>query len=149
VSGLVPDDFEVPSGLRSELFVLEPLGAEHNESDHAAWMSSIEHIRATPGWAGRDWPTPMSLDRNLGDLVEHAADFQARRGFTYTVLDPVGGEVIGCLYLYPPKREGYDVDVRSWVRSDRAALDGPLYRTVVAWLGVCWPFAAPDYAARG
>src|SRR5215216_5460105 len=38
----------------------------------------------------------MSLDRNIYDLRRHAADFGARSGFTFTVLEPVTGDVIGC-----------------------------------------------------
>ena len=34
---LVPDDFEVPLRFETQAFVLEPLGPEHNERDHAAW----------------------------------------------------------------------------------------------------------------
>ena len=43
----------------------------------------------------------MSLDDNLDDLRRHAEDFQAGTGFTFTVVDPVTGDVIGCVYLYP------------------------------------------------
>jgi len=135
--------------LRTELFVLEPLGPEHNEADHAAWTQSIEHIRQTPGFARRTWPVDsMSLEQNAADMAMHARDFADRSGFTYTVLDPASGDVIGCLYLYPPRREGYDVDVRSWVRADRAELDKPLYDLVCRWLADSWPFTRPDYAAR-
>jgi len=147
-SPLVPEGFAVPAGLRSELFVLEPLGAQHNVADHAAWTSSIEHIRATPGFAGRTWPAPMSLQENAADLVKHAQDFADRTGFTYTVLDPASGDVIGCVYLYPPRRTGYDVDVRSWVRADHAGLDKPLHDLVCQWLAAAWPFQKPDYAER-
>jgi hypothetical protein len=45
----VPDDFQPPLVLVADHFLLEPLGPEHNEDDHEAWSSSIEHIRATPG----------------------------------------------------------------------------------------------------
>ncbi len=129
--------------------MLEPLGLEHNEADYAAWTQSIEHIRTTPGFAGRAWPDPsMSLEQNAADLAAHARDFADRSGFTYTVLDPASGDVIGCLYLYGARREGYDVDVRSWVRADRAELDKPLYDLVCHWLADSWPFARPDYAAR-
>ncbi|HUB39408.1 MAG TPA: N-acetyltransferase [Streptosporangiaceae bacterium] len=146
---LVPADFAVPAGLRTELFVLEPLGVQHNEADHAAWTSSIQHIRQTPGFAGRTWPPDtMSLEQNAGDLARHARDFGDRTGFTYTVLDPASGDVIGCLYIYPARREGYDADVRSWVRADRAELDKPLYDAICQWLASSWPFARPDYAAR-
>ena len=145
---LVPHDFAVPAGLSNDLFVIEPLDVRHNESDHAAWTSSIDHIKATPGFAGRSWPEPMSLAENAGDLARHAQDFTDRTGFAYTVLDPGSGEVIGCVYFYPPRRGGYDVDVRSWVRADRAELDKPLHDAVRRWLSEAWPFRRPDYAER-
>lgn len=146
---IVSPDFDVPSGRESDLFLLEPLGPEHNVSDLAAWSSSIEHIRRTPGFAGRDWPQrPLTLEENEADLVAHAADYKARIGFTYTVLDPLTRMVIGCVYIYPPRRPGYDVDVCSWVTAERAELDKTLYRLVASWIVEAWPFTAPDYAPR-
>lgn len=57
-----------------EEFILESLGPEHNERDHTAWMSSVDHICNTPGFPMPDgWPTPMGLDENLVDLQLHAA----------------------------------------------------------------------------
>ncbi len=168
-SPFVPDDFIVPRTLTGPGFRLEPLGPEHNERDHAAWMGSIDHIRSTPGFPSRgDWPSTMDLAANRGDLEGHAADFADRSGFTYTVLaaaiddgteiepEPEAeaeadaeaeAEVIGCVYLYPGRGEA-DVDVRSWVVADRADLDTVLWRTVRAWLEADWPFTAPDYAPR-
>jgi len=48
----VPDEFAVPAGNRTDLFVIEPLQARHNKSDHEAWTSSREHIKITPGFVG-------------------------------------------------------------------------------------------------
>ena len=45
----------------------------------------------------------MSPADNLRDLRRHAQDFAERRGFTYTVLSTGTGEVIGCVYIYPPR----------------------------------------------
>jgi RimJ/RimL family protein N-acetyltransferase len=144
----VPAGFAVPGGLTDDRFVLVPLGPEHNEPDYAAWTSSMAHIRATPGFAGWRWPEPMPPERNLTDLIRHADDFAARTGFTYTVLDPADGDVIGCVYLYPSDRDGFDAQAHSWVRADRADLDRPLWQAVSAWLAECWPWRAVDYAAR-
>ena len=144
----VPADFEVPTVLEHADFRLTPLGPEHNTADYAAWTSSVDHIRATPGFAGRSWPAAMTLEDNQSDLEEHYDDFQHRRGFTYTVLDR-GGDVIGCVYIYPPHDPGADADVRSWVREDRRDLDRPLYDAVTSWLAAAWPFGVVDYAARG
>ncbi len=152
----VPADFTVPDGLTAEGFRLEPLGPGHNAADYAAWTASIGHIQATPGFAGASWPHPMSLAENLRDLQRHAQDFTARRGFTYTVLSTATGEVIGCVYIYPPRGQGPDhrrpagrhAAVRSWVRADQAVLDPVLYRAVRAWLDRDWPFRSIQYAPR-
>ena len=92
---LVPDDFEVSLRFESPQLILEPLGPEHNERDHDAWSSSIDHIRATHGFVGHRWPQPMSLAENLTDLEEHRAEFDARTAFAYSVLDPQTDDVIG------------------------------------------------------
>ena len=152
----VPLDFAVPDGLTAADFRLAPLGPQHNEADYAAWTSSIDHIRATPGWAGDGWPHEMSLQENLRDLERHARDFAGRRGFTYTVLSNDTGDVIGCVYIYPPDAEGADggaaiaaeAIVMSWVRADQAALDRILYDAVTAWLERDWPFRTFGYAPR-
>jgi len=100
MTAFVPDDFDPPQGLSEAQFRLEPLGPQHNEADYAAWTSSMQHIRDTPGYAGGGWPREMTIDQNRDDLLRHERDFAARTGFTYTVLDG-GDDVIGCVYIYP------------------------------------------------
>lgn len=146
----VPAGFEPPTSLVTDRFRLEPLGPQHNEADLAAWTSSIDHIRATPGYPDGRWPPEegMTLERNLADLRRHADDFEQRRGFTFTVLDHVDGDVIGCVYLYPTRSEQWDVTVQSWVRADRAELDGPLADALAAWLASAWPWERVDRCGR-
>jgi hypothetical protein len=142
----VPDDFVVPRGLVGPGFRLEPLGPRHNESDHRAWSSSIDHIRATPGFTDGRWPPVggLSLAENLGDLERHADDFERRTGFTYTVLDD-GGGVIGCVYIYPLASDSAVTRVRSWVSANCAELDLPVHDAVAKWLATEWPFAQVRY----
>jgi len=104
-SAFVPVGFEPPTSLVTESLRLEPLGPQHNESDHAAWTSSIAHIRSTPGYPDGGWPPAdgMSLAENLTDLTRHAADFEARKGFTFTVLDRSVDDVIGCMAVGAPR----------------------------------------------
>ena len=76
-----------------------PLGA----ADIAA---GLRRGHGDPGGLRRDggggWPRPdFTPEENLADLQGHEADFQARRGFTYTVLDPTGTRCLGCVYVYP------------------------------------------------
>jgi hypothetical protein len=144
---LVPDDFVVPTELRSTSFRLEPLGPDHNARDHEAWMSSIAHLQTTPGFEGRGWPPDegFSAEQNLGDLVEHADEFERRVAFAYSVLEPDSDKVIGCVYIDPGVRDGI-ASVRSWVRADVAELDAPLREAVRDWVAESWPFEAIEYA---
>jgi hypothetical protein len=148
----VPDDFSVPNGLDAGWCQLRPLAVADSASDFRAWHNSVDHIRATPGFAGRDWPTDdYSIERNTADLAEHVDDFAARRGFTYTVVRGGTEEVIGCVYLYPPAASDEpttDAAVRSWVRVDHADRDSDLYQLVSGWLREAWPFVNPAYARR-
>jgi len=143
----VPPDFAVPTEATFGDLRLVPLGPEHNAADYAAWTSSIDVIRATPGFPDGSWPVLMSVSENLRDLERHAEDFRLRRGFTYTVLD-ANGEVIGCVYIYPSSDEHVDAKVLSWVRVDRSDLDRPLYEAVRAWLRNDWPFGVVEYDER-
>ena len=144
----VPADFDVPLGLETGELVLEPLAPEHSEQDYDAWTSSMEHIRATPGFPDGSWPREMTREQNRADLQRHADDFRNRRGFTYTVLDPASRDVIGCVYIYPWRDDEYDASVLSWVRASRAELDVSLWRAVTAWLESDWPFDRVEYASR-
>jgi hypothetical protein len=146
----VPAGFDPPTSLDADGFHLEPLGPQHNAADHAAWMSSLEHIRSTPGYRDGGWPPRggMTLEENLADLRRHADDFTRRVGFTFTVLDPADDDVIGCVYLYPSASDEWDVTVRSWVRADRSDLDVPLADAVERWLTFDWPWQRVDRCGR-
>jgi len=142
----VPKGFSAPTAFKGDGFRLEPLGTEHNERDHEAWMSSIDHIHATPGFGASTWPEPMSLEANRADLERHARDFANGDGFTYSILD--GDDVIGCVYIYPARTEGHDALVSSWVRQSRSDMDVVVWRDLAIWLADDWPFTDPEYAAR-
>lgn len=144
----VPADFVLPTPPRTHSMWLEPLDVQHNEADYDAWTTSMEHIHATPGYAGSSWPHPMSLEENAGDLRMHADHFRRRLGFTYTVRSTADDDVIGCVYLYPSKDPEVDAEVRSWVRASHAALDVELWQLVGEWLASTWPFRSVAYAPR-
>lgn len=145
----VPLSFDVPDGYAWSEFHLEPLGEHHNDRDHAAWMSSIDHIRSTPGFSPDEeptWPVAMTREENLEDLVRHAKDFDERRGFTYSILE--GDDVIGCIYIYPSRLPGHDAEISSWVRESRADLDTAVREVLARWIDEAWPFLNPFYAGR-
>jgi len=148
MADFVPPDFEVPLGLATPEFVLEPLGPEHNEQDYDAWTSSLEHIAETPGFPWGSWPRAMTSEKNREDLQRHDDDFRGRKGFTYTVLDPADRDVVGCVYIYPLRDTDDGAIVQSWVRESHAHLDVRLWQAVTEWLASDWPFATVQYAPR-
>jgi hypothetical protein len=141
-------------------FVFQPLGPEHNERDHRAWMSSVDHIRATPGFrpgldGSDDWPVPMSLEQNLDDLRRHAAEFAAGEAYTYSVVDPTTTDVVGCVYVSPDRdadagaaEQAPRAVVRSWVRADRAGLDAAVASAIAMWLAETDLFTAVRWPGR-
>ena len=141
---LVADDFVVPLSFDCPGFRMEPLGPRHNERDHEAWMSSIDHIWSTPDFPDGPWPTAMTLEANHDDMVRHAKHFEERHGFTYSILD--GDDVIGCLYIYPS--ETADAAASSWVRASRAEMDVVTWKAISTWLETDWPFVTVEYGAR-
>ncbi len=108
-------------------------------------MTSIDHIRATPGMGGRDWPAPMTLADNLSDLETHAMEFADRESFTYSILE--GDVVIGCVYIVPG-HDDHDAAVRSWVRESRSDMDMVVRQALSEWLAREWPFRSVSYATR-
>ena len=140
-----PDDASVPTELRTDEFLLRPLRAADVALDYEAVMAPQEPLRQRTG--GR-WPHPgFTLAENLVDLDGHEADFEARRGFTYTVLDPRQTRCLGCVYVYPLEDEDEDEDGDSvdrdheamvwfWIRPDGVAddLDRRLLAALMPWL---------------
>ena len=144
----VPKDARIPTELRTDTFFLRPLRASDVELDYDAVMASQESLRRRT--AGR-WPRAgFSIEENLADLQEHEEDFHARRGFTYTVLDPSETRCLGCVYVYPLADDDGDRDVhdreavtRFWVRPDGVAadLERQVLMALVPWLRADFPFA--------
>jgi len=134
LSPLVPDDFAVPEGLETERFRLRMLTIRDVVAD-------FEAIRdRSPG---------LTLEQNLIDLGWHQKEFQDRRSFAYTVVDPADdGHVLGCAYIYPTDEPGFDALARYWVRREAAELDGELFETFRAWLEQDWPFERVVYPGR-
>lgn len=142
---------EPPPPLQGGWFRLEPLGPEHNSRDHEAWMSSIVHIRATPGfspdeWEGDTWPVAMTLADNLVDLVMHRKEFDSRTAFAYSVLS--GEDVIGCVYIDPDETGAAMAKVRCWVTAHWADHDDLLAEEIRGWISREWPITTARFPGR-
>src|SRR3954451_12047175 len=148
-----PDEAPVPAELHADEFLLRPLRAADVALDYEAVMATQEVLRRG---SGGKWPRPdFTLEENLADLQGHEADFYARRGFTYTVMDPTETRCLGCVYVYPLEDDGDGRDrdhegvVWFWVRPDGVAddLDRRLLVALIAWLRDDFAFARVFFRA--
>jgi hypothetical protein len=146
----VPEDFNVPTGLKTPEFQLKPLGPDLAKHDYDAYMSSIEHLQKTFSNGGR-WPNAnITMADAVKDVEGEAARFKARRAFTYAVLTLDGSKELGCVYISRSRTPGHDAAVRMWVT--KAEFDKGLQPKVLAvvkdWLARDWPFKNVQFPAN-
>ena len=153
----------LPTGLQTDEFVLRPIRVSDVERDYAAVMDTRDDLRR---WEQDSWPADdFTVEQNRVDLDDLERRHDARRAFTYTVLDPGGDECLGCVYIFPttatfltkatvtPVRddswEDVDAVVYFWVRTSRtaAAMDRRLLEALREWFADEWAFQRPVYAA--
>lgn len=147
VNPFVPKDFIVPKTLETHEFRLRMLTVGDVAKDFDAVMSSVDHCKTI--WGGK-WPEGLTLEQNLIDLGWHQKEFQTRRSFTYTVVHPSEAMVLGCVYLLPTQKRGYDAEVYLWARQSELAggLENRLYEATRSWVQSHWPFTAVAYPGR-
>lgn len=138
----VPADFAVPTTYKVAAFQLKPLGPDLARHDYDAYMSSIEHLQQNFSHSTR-WPNDkITMADAVKDVEGEIARFNARKSFTYAVLSLDGTKELGCVYISPSRKEGYDAAVRIWVT--KAEYDKGLQPVVLAevkaWLAKSWPF---------
>jgi hypothetical protein len=144
----VNPDFDVPSQLETNDFRLRTLTVNDVVKDFDAVISSAEHLRNI--WPGSGWPEGLTLEQNLIDLGWHQKEFQRRSSFAYTVVTLDERKVIGCVYIDPTRKRGYDAEVYLWARE--AAVGSPsdtrLFEIVHDWLAAEWPFENVAFPGR-
>lgn len=134
-----PADADVPVGILTDKFRLEPLTAAHVALDYAAVILSRTMLRT---WSGSQWPADdFTLADNMTDLVRHEQEHINREAFTYTVLSPDAEACLGCVYLVPNTvapllPQNGDALARFWLASPLAGsgLDKVLLDTLRSWL---------------
>ena len=147
-SPFVPTDFTVPEKLEADEFRLRMLTVNDVVKDFDAVMSSVDHCKTV--WPGGRWPEGLTIEQNLIDLGWHQKEFQTRRSFAYTVVDPAESRVLGCVYVEPTRKRGFDAEVYLWARQSELAggLEDRLYAAVKEWIATVWPFEAPAFPGR-
>ena len=144
----VRTDFTVPEVFETAEFRLRMLTVNDVVKDYDAVMTSVDHLKTI--WPGGKWPEGLTLEQNLIDLGWHQKEFQTRRSFAYTVVNPSGSMVVGCVYIDPTNRSGYDAVVYLWARQSELAggLETRLYDAVKNWIAKEWPFKTVAFPGR-
>lgn len=144
----VPAEFTIPAVLETAEFRLRMLTIDDVVKDYDAVISSVEHLKTI--WPGGMWPVGLTLEQNLIDFGWHQKEFQTRRSFAYTVVNPSESKVVGCVYIEPTQRHGYDAAVYLWARASELAggLEARLHAAVKEWVGSAWPFRNVGFPGR-
>lgn len=142
----VPESFSAPAVMETKNFRLRALTVNDVVKDYDAVMSSASHIKEVG--PGSHWPTGLTLEQNLIDLGWHQKEFQESRSFAYTVVALDESRVIGCVYINPTRKVGFDAVVTLWTRPPEQVSfinEDILRGAVKQWLKKDWPFKAPAF----
>jgi RimJ/RimL family protein N-acetyltransferase len=146
----LPSEFEPPPGLEHERFRLRPITIHDVVRDYDAVMSSREHLWGLFGEAWGWPPADLSLEQDLIDLAWHQKEAQLRSSFNFAVMSLDESRLLGCVYVDPAEKEGYDAEVTWWVRADELGgdLDQAVGEAARAWLERAWPFRRVAFPGR-
>ncbi len=146
---LVPAGFAVPPRLECEGFHLRMLAVNDLVRDYDAVMTSADRLVGSMN-PDSPWPRGLTLEDDLVDLGWHQREFTLRRSFAYTVMAPDESVCLGCCYIYPSDKPGFDAKAFWWVRASAVAggLDERLGAAFRAWLRDAWPFARVAFPGR-
>ncbi len=144
----VEESFNIPETLETKEFRLRMLTVNDVVKDYDAVMSSVDEVKAI--WPDSGWPVGLTLEENLIDLGWHQREFLTRRSFAYTVVSHDETRVLGCVYINPTRKRGYDAEIYLWARGTKlgTGLDTSLYDVVQHWLKSEWPFENVAFPGR-
>jgi hypothetical protein len=146
----LPADFIVPEVIETDRFRIRPITIHDVVKDYEAVMTSREHLWKMFGDAWGWPPEDLSLEQDLIDLGWHQKEFQLRSSFDYAVMSLDDKKLLGCVYIDPPSKAGYEAEVYLWARQDEldTGLDEALLAVVEKWIQEAWPFNQVAYPGR-
>jgi hypothetical protein len=145
-----PNSVVIPTGIETKKFRIRSLTINDVVKDYDAVMSSVDHLQGVFGPTS-SWPSvDLTFEQDLIDLGWHQKEFQIRSSFTYTVMSLDESSCLGCVYVYPSDKEGYDAKVILWARQSvvEKGLDEKLFSAVKTWLAEKWWFTAVAFPGR-
>ena len=143
---LLPHGLRPPEAWGGPGWLARPLRLTDAEADFEAVMASADRLRGMMD-PDNPWPEGLSLHENRVDLGWHEREFTQGHSYAWTVVE--GARVVGCCYLYPADRAGFDAMAFWWARTGHEALDAPVgaaFRAVIDALPVSCAFPGRDIA---
>ena len=133
---LLPPHAAPPERVDCDGFRLRMLRLTDAEKDFEAVMESAARLRGFMD-PDSDWPDGLTLHENRIDLGWHEREFTIGHSFAWTVVSPDESRVLGCAYLYPSDKAGFDGMAFWWARESELAggLDdrlGAAFRAMLA-----------------
>ena len=146
----LPEDFEVPEFLETTSFRIRALTIHDVVKDYEAVMANREHLWELFGEAWGWPPEDLTLEQDLIDLGWHQKEFQLRSSFNYAVMSPDEKRLLGCFYVDPPEKQGFDAEIYFWARIDlpNGDLESELSEVVRQFISSEWPFSKVAYPGR-
>ncbi|NNG00280.1 MAG: GNAT family N-acetyltransferase [Desulfobacteraceae bacterium] len=145
-----PESAVIPSGFETTDFRIRMLTINDVVKDYDAVMSSLDHLKDVFG-PDNLWPsTELTLEQDLVDLGWHQKEFQIGSSFAYTVMKPDETRCLGCVYVDPSEKAGFDAKVILWVRQSamNEGLDETLFAAVKLWISEEWWFDEVAFPGR-
>jgi len=148
IGQFVPESFQVPTKFTAKTYQVVPLGPAVAELDYKAYMGSIEHIRKSQGG---NWPRAgLTMADQAKDMAGEKGQWDGRKSFPFAVLTLDGSKELGCFYLRPSAKEGYDVAATMWVIKEEfdRGFEDQLFADMKAWVARAWPFQKVAWVGR-
>jgi len=141
VGQLIPDSFNPPKEYAGNGYKLVPLGPGVSEIDFAAYMGSMDHIHKA---MGNSWPKPtLTMADQEKNMAGEKIQWAERKSFSFAVVTPDGSKELGCFYLRPSNKAGYDVVATLWAIQEEfdKGFETKLYNDMKVWVAKAWtPF---------
>jgi hypothetical protein len=144
----LPADWQHPASARLATgHHLRPIRATDVDIDYVAVMGSRERLWSIYGQAWGWPPASMTLEQDREDLARHEAEIEAHESFNYALFDPAESELLGCVYVDPPAKQGADAEISWWVVDwlVGSPVETELDAFVPQWIATAWPFQAPRF----
>lgn len=149
---LAPDWFKMPANIDFEDLHLIPVTSSHWVQDHDAVVSTLDFLHGDGMNPGQSVQSDVASTPKFGwmDACWLERHWRRKTAVCYGLMTPDESRELGCLYVFPTYKHGFDADVFVWVRNEerKLGLDERLYRFAEEWVPQVWPLKNISWPGR-